>query len=171
MTPQSTKDVLRQPRRRSIVHTGRVSLLVGAAALAVSLASAGVSSASAAPARMQPAHIATPKTTNPVEVKIGSRPSVGDILVVEKGGATLYTASSCTGSCLSVWPPLELPSGATKPRGAKGVKGLGTIKIAGGKLQITYMKHPLYTFVDDSGHSVNGNGVNGFSVLTVPAPA
>jgi len=42
------------------------------------------------------------------------------------------------------------------------VKGLGTVKLANGHLQVTFNKEPLYTFSGDSGHSVNGNGVGPF---------
>ena len=75
--------------------------------------------------------------------------------------------------CRNPWrclarPPFVLPTGDSKARGAKGLKGFGTVKLADGKLQVTYHKEPLYTFADDTGHSVKGNGVGPFEV--VPAP-
>ena len=79
-------------------------------------------------------------------------------------GATLYTAKSCTGGCLSAWPPLLMPKGKTIPSGPKGLTGLGTVKL-GKHLQVTYKKHRLYTFSGDSGSSVSGNGVAGFTVI------
>jgi predicted lipoprotein with Yx(FWY)xxD motif len=87
-----------------------------------------------------------------------TRAPVGKMLATT-AGASLYTiAGSCTGSCLTVWPPLMMPAGKTKPRGADC---LSTISMAGG-LQVTYNNKPLYTFEDDSGTSLNGNHVGGF---------
>jgi predicted lipoprotein with Yx(FWY)xxD motif len=143
-----------------------VTLLVGAAALAVSL-SAGVSSAAASPARMT----ARSAVSNPPIVDIAKRPVVGKILVTLHG-VTLYRDTddgpndpTCTGSCAGIWPPLVLPAGAKMAKGGPGVTGLGTVKIANGDLQVTFNKEPLYTFVDDSGHSVNGNGDGPFEVV------
>jgi predicted lipoprotein with Yx(FWY)xxD motif len=77
----------------------------------------------------------------------------GKILVNGKGD-TLYLwakdkndKSSCNTACASVWP-FVLVSG--KPTAGPGVnaKLLGTIKVKGGN-EVTYNKHPLYTFVSD----------------------
>jgi predicted lipoprotein with Yx(FWY)xxD motif len=108
----------------------------------------------------------------PVVVKAASRPKVGVILVAVPGGATLYrdtndppNTPTCTGGCAAVWPAYVLPAGDKVP---KGVKGLGTVKLSDGDLQVTYNQEPLYTFVDDSGHSVNGNGDGPFEVVAAP---
>lgn len=113
-------------------------------------------------------------TKPPVVVVAKARPTVGTILVTVSGGATLYRDTNdgpndptCTGGCASIWPPLLLPAGDTMPRGGAGVKGLGKVKLANGSFQVTYMKEPLYTFVDDSGHSVSGNGDGPFEVVPV----
>ncbi len=74
----------------------------------------------------------------------------------------------CTGSCLTVWPPLYVAKGKT-PTGV-GVAGLGTASVMVGKkttFQVTYMGKAIYTFVDDSGTSADGNGVGGFMLATV----
>ncbi len=76
----------------------------------------------------------------------------------------LYTnPAGCSAGCQSIWPPLLMPKGATTPTGAPC---LGTAK-HGTRLQVTYHKLRLYTFTGDQGHSVNGNGVAGFSVAKV----
>jgi predicted lipoprotein with Yx(FWY)xxD motif len=96
-----------------------------------------------------------------------SRPHFGRILVTPKGGHALYymPTGSCTGSCLSIWPRLVMPRGKTMPR---GVRCLGTARFGSHhQLQVTYHGKRLYTFVDDSGHSVNGDGVAGFKVAKV----
>ena len=77
----------------------------------------------------------------------------GKILVNSKGD-TLYLwakdkndKSACSGGCLAVWP-FVLISG--KPTAGSGVnaKLLGTIKVKGGN-EVSYNKHPLYTYISD----------------------
>ena len=99
-----------------------------------------------------------------VVVKERTHAPFGKILYTTHDQALYYLKSgSCTGGCLSVWPPLLMPKGKTVPKGASC---LATAKF-GRRLQVTYDKHRLYTFVDDSGGSVNGNGVAGFAVAKV----
>ena len=99
-----------------------------------------------------------------VVVKISASRGGFKNVLTNDAGRTLYTASSCTGSCLGAWPPLLMPKGKTIPKGPKGLAGLGTAKM-GSHLQVTYKKHRLYTFSGDSGSSVTGNGVAGFTVI------
>jgi predicted lipoprotein with Yx(FWY)xxD motif len=79
---------------------------------------------------------------------------LGTILVNVKGH-TLYLfakdrngTSACSGSCAKFWPPLLSPG---KPTAGSGVKALllGTTRRSNGKLQVTYNKHPLYTYTLD----------------------
>ena len=98
-----------------------------------------------------------------VTVRLVKHSGLGKILVNGAGMAVyVFTAdsankSACTGGCLAVWPPVTVAKG-TKPTGGPGVKGLGTIS-SGGKLQVTWNKHPLYTYALDSAPGVvNGNG-------------
>jgi predicted lipoprotein with Yx(FWY)xxD motif len=138
-----------------------VATSVGIGALCATAGVLGVVPATSASAS-QVAHTAKPA----VVVKIAkARGGFKDVLTTTAGvGATLYTAKSCTGSCLTAWPPLYMPKGKSLPKGPKGLTGLGTVKV-GSHLQVTYRKHRLYTFVSDSGSSVNGNGVAGFTVI------
>ena len=101
-------------------------------------------------------------------VHVSTRGTFGKILAADHSNLSLYEhpGGPCTGSCLSVWPALLMPKGDTKPEGVKN--GLGTVPFTGGRLQVTYDKQPLYTFVYDSGRSVNGNGVSGFVVAEYP---
>jgi predicted lipoprotein with Yx(FWY)xxD motif len=80
--------------------------------------------------------------------------SIGKVIANSKGH-TLYLfradkggKSACYGQCATYWPPL-LTSG--KPVAGAGVKAslLGTTKRKDGKLQVTYKKYPLYTFLED----------------------
>ena len=99
-----------------------------------------------------------------IVVKVSaSRGGFKNVLTTVKG-MTLYTAASCNSSCLSSWPRLLMPKGTSVPKGPKGLTGLGTVKV-GSRLQVTYKKHRLYTFTGDSGSSVNGNNLAGFTVI------
>ncbi len=97
-------------------------------------------------------------------VNVVTRAPYGKILTTTKGLSLYTTASSCTGGCLTAWPPLLMTKGKTIPT---GVKGLGTVPLTfNGKshLQVTFDGSALYRFEGDSGTSVNGNGVAGFMV-------
>ena len=111
-----------------------------------------------------PAEAATPAGQGAVVVQSVNRSPVGNMLATT-AGASLYIHPSgpCTGSCLSVWPPLLMPAGKTKPKGAQC---LTTVTTAGG-LQVSYHNQPLYTFTGDSGSSLNGNGVGGFKAAKI----
>lgn len=105
----------------------------------------------------------------------GSRASVGlsqsafGRILVDGRGHSLYTfamdkgrMSTCYGACAAAWPPL-IWSG--KPRVRAGAKRslLGRTKRVGGRWQVTYNGHPLYTFVKDTAKGeTNGEGVNAF---------
>ncbi|HEV8688436.1 MAG TPA: hypothetical protein VGQ84_14230 [Gaiellaceae bacterium] len=76
-------------------------------------------------------------------------------IIVNSRGHTLYLfakdrngKSTCSGTCARFWPPL-LSRG--KPTAGPGVKAslLGRTKRSNGSLQVTYNRHPLYTYVLD----------------------
>jgi len=99
-----------------------------------------------------------------------NRMGFGKILTAARPGLrgrALYVlpSGSCTGSCLSIWPRLVLPRGKTIPAGASclGTKPFG----AHHRLQVTYHGKRLFLFDNDSGTSVNGDGVAGFAVAKV----
>jgi len=121
----------------------------------VAAATAGIAAAQTGPA---------PASTNALVVKEAFRMGFGKMLVVHGSGRALYTnPAGCSAACQSIWPPLVMPPGTTTPTGAPC---LGTAKL-GSQLQVTYHGLRLYTFVNDTGHSVNGNGVAGFHVAKV----
>jgi predicted lipoprotein with Yx(FWY)xxD motif len=114
--------------------------------------------ATVAPAASAQATVVTTQTV----VQVVDRAPVGHMLATVKGLSLYTNASPCTGGCLSVWPRLLLAAGKTTP---EGVTGLGTVTVdVGGvsRLQVTFHGKRLYRFVDDSGTSVNGNGLGGF---------
>jgi len=76
----------------------------------------------------------------------------GTILVSRTTVYTLKASSvACTAKCLKVWPEVLLPAGAKKALAGRGVvaRKLGTLKRAGGRLQVTYAGAPLYWFYGD----------------------
>jgi predicted lipoprotein with Yx(FWY)xxD motif len=93
---------------------------------------------------------------------------LGQILVNSKGH-TLYLfkkdtngKSSCTGSCAKFWPPLISHA---KPTAGSGVKAslLGTTRRSNGSRQVTYNKHPLYTYtLDTKAGQTKGEGTLAF---------
>ncbi|HEX7521217.1 MAG TPA: hypothetical protein VF441_04070, partial [Acidimicrobiia bacterium] len=100
-------------------------------------------------------------------VKTANSTTLGKI-VVTSAGKTVYTLSNngasvpCTGSCLTVWPAVLLPAGATRATGGEGVTGLGDIAAAGGQ-QVTVDGKPVYTFsVDTSPGDTKGDGITSF---------
>jgi predicted lipoprotein with Yx(FWY)xxD motif len=77
-------------------------------------------------------------------------------VLVDGQGRTLYlfekdkgTASSCTGACASVWPPLTTSGKDLAGRGVSAGK-LGSVKRADGKTAVTYAGHPLYSYAGDA---------------------
>jgi predicted lipoprotein with Yx(FWY)xxD motif len=150
-------------------------------AAVVGLAACGSSSSSSSPdtsttkAASQPTAAAVIKTTD--------NSTLGKILV-DANGKTVYTltnggaAVACTGGCLTVWPPVMLPSGTSSATGGAGVTGLTVVTTANGK-QVANKGLPLYTFANDTAAGdAKGDGLSSFGgtwhvvkVGTAPAPA
>ena len=142
----------------------------GLAAVALALsacASSSSSSSASTPATSAPAAGAS----SPASAAAASNGSTlgmttinGTAVVTNSAGKTLYwfvpdtsSASKCTGSCATYWPPVTGPVAA-----GSGVTGtLSTITRPDGTTQVTYDGHPLYTYVGDKGPGQNkGNGLN-----------
>ncbi len=121
-------------------------------------------------------------STGPVTIGAASSGKLGPFLT-GPDGRTLYThagdsmnTSTCTGSCLTAWPPLTVTAGQHPTAGA-GVTGkLGTFARTDGTTQVTYNGLPLYYWQGDAkAGDATGNGVGGFSVAaaagSAPAPS
>lgn len=100
-----------------------------------------------------------------------SSTAMGTFLTADEGRSVYLwegdhgMASSCSGACASVWPPVTT-MGA--PKAGNGVKAadLGTIKRSDGTTQVTYNGHPLYYYASDTSKGqTNGEGVNGFGAV------
>jgi predicted lipoprotein with Yx(FWY)xxD motif len=72
----------------------------------------------------------------------------------------------CSGSCAKLWPPLVVRSAAAVPNRIAGFRGtFGTIRRPDGRLQVTYKRLPLYTYVHDPPGKVLCNNVDGWFVV------
>jgi len=82
---------------------------------------------------------------------VGGGPSRG------RTGPPAPTKSTCYGTCAVYWPPVT-----GSPVAGPGMNGrLGTIRRSGGATQVTYDRHPLYTyFGDPAPGQANGNDIN-----------
>jgi predicted lipoprotein with Yx(FWY)xxD motif len=137
------------------IHRSRRALIASAAVLGA-LVSAVVPAAASQAAGAKVPVVSTATT------------SLGRILV-DARGHTLYLfgkdkngKSACSGACAAAWPPL-IATG--KPRAGAGAEAsrLGTTRRADGRLQVTYNRHPVYTFVKDTKKGqTNGEGLNAF---------
>jgi predicted lipoprotein with Yx(FWY)xxD motif len=81
------------------------------------------------------------------------------ILTSEKGAKL-----KCMGSCLTSWPPLEVPTSTKSIHLGPGVKGkIGFVARGASKKQVTFNSYPLYTFAGDSDpRQSNGQGIREF---------
>jgi predicted lipoprotein with Yx(FWY)xxD motif len=87
------------------------------------------------------------------------------LILVNSSGHTLYMfardtngKSACNGSCARFWPPLL---SHTKPTAGPHIRAslLGTTRRSNGSLQVTYNRHPLYTFsLDKQAGQTHGEG-------------
>jgi predicted lipoprotein with Yx(FWY)xxD motif len=145
-----------------------MALLVTACGSSASSGSAAAQSSSPAAAAGSPAAPGSAAASGPASSAGGtalSTATVGGTKVLTNAkGFVLYwfvpdtsTASKCTGSCATFWPPVT--GAATAGAGITGT--LGTITRSDGTKQVTYDGHPLYTYVADKAPGqATGNGVN-----------
>jgi predicted lipoprotein with Yx(FWY)xxD motif len=109
---------------------------------------------------------------SPATVGSASSTTLGQRVLVNAKGRTLYVLTPetsrhllCTSSeCLKFWPPLTVPSRATKLTRGAGVHGrLGILARKNGMLQVTLNGLPLYRFAEDrASGEVNGQNFKGF---------
>jgi predicted lipoprotein with Yx(FWY)xxD motif len=139
-------------RRELMKAVAVAACVVGVAACGGSGgSSSGNASSTGGGAYSQPA--ATPMAATGVTVK-ASTSKLGRILT-DGNGRTVYlfdkdkgAASTCSGACASIWPPVIAGTRVAGP-GISAAK-LGSIKRADGKTEATYAGHPLYTYAGDT---------------------
>jgi predicted lipoprotein with Yx(FWY)xxD motif len=107
--------------------------------------------------------VTKPATVKTRHVKLGT-------ILVNGTSHTLYLfekdkhgKSACSGACATNWPPL-LTKGKPKASGSVKASLLGTTKRSDGTTQVTYNKHPLYTFLGDANKvgATKGEGLDAF---------
>lgn len=102
------------------------------------------------------ASFAAPALAGGTTVKLG--PTAAGQLLETSSGLTLYmfthddrNRDTCVtiSGCAQVWPPFTIKG---KPTAGHSVKSslLGSIRISGGRHQVTYAGHPLYLYAGDS---------------------
>lgn len=146
------------------------------AAIALTLAACG-SSASTSSASSTPAAAGSGSTSSSSSqsgTTLDAKTIGGKQVLVNSKGFALYwfapdtaTASKCTGSCATYWPPV--PGPATAGAGVTGK--ITTITRPDGTKQAAYDGHPLYTYAGDNAPGVDkGNGVNASGGLWYVVP-
>ena len=140
---------------------------------ALALTACGSSGGAATASPPQSKTTSAPAKT--VTIRVGSS-GLGSVLV-DSHGRTLYlfkadstAKSECSGACATAWPPLLAKGKPAAGRGLSASK-LATITRAGGKKQVTYNGHPLYTYIGDKASGdVTGQGINNKFVATIDLP-
>src|SRR5262245_29682276 len=96
----------------------------------------------------------------------------GAILATPKKQALYYWTREndfrihCTGACARLWPPLVVRSKTAVARHVAGIKGtFGTIRRPDGRLQVTFNRRPVYTYVHEGPTQVLCNDVDGWFVV------
>ncbi len=126
--------------------------LIGVSALLAALTVAGVGAAAASTAQATIAHTAgatkaatlTAHSSRYGRILFDGRGRVLYLFARDRGGR-----SSCSGACAKAWPPF-LTKGAPRILSGVNAKLLGTTRRSNGTLQVTYAKHPLYYFKEDT---------------------
>ncbi len=144
------------------------TLLPTTAMLVAGLGLAACGSSSSSSSSTTTTKAAKPAATTAAVIKTTKNPNLGTILVDGASGKTVYTltkngaAVACTGSCLSVWPPVMLPAGSSTATGGAGVSGLTVVSATGGQ-QVADKGLPLYTFSGDAAAGdAAGDGLSSF---------
>jgi predicted lipoprotein with Yx(FWY)xxD motif len=97
-------------------------------------------------------------------------------IVVDARGISVYvfakdvkgSASTCTGTCASNWPPVTTASDSPAVEGVTGT--VGSVPTPGGRKQLTLNGLPLYFFAKDKAPGDTlGEGVGGVWYLVSPA--
>ena len=140
--------------------------IAGVALVAAGCGGGGGGSGSAASGY---AAVATKPTVAVNAGTIGERHTKLGNVLVDSQDRTVYLferdrgmASSCTGACASIWPPV---TATAKPGAGLGLSAskIALSKRSDGTMQVAYGGHPLYTYVGDAGPGdTKGEGLNQF---------
>jgi predicted lipoprotein with Yx(FWY)xxD motif len=155
-----------------------VRVAIPVAVIALAAAACGSSSS----AKTAPAAAASTSTgTATSSVVLDTKSGTPGTYLTDGSGKSLYefasdtaTKSTCTGACVTAWPPLTSSSAASAGSGVNA-GDIGTLTRSDGAMQVTYKGHPLYYFSgDSSAGQTNGQGSSAFGAkwwLLTPAGA
>jgi predicted lipoprotein with Yx(FWY)xxD motif len=109
------------------------------------------------------------RSANQTNATVSLRTTKLGVILVNSRGHTLYlfakdrnAKSACNGSCAKFWPPLISQGNPTAGPGVKPSL-IGVTKRNNGSRQVTYNKHPLYTFsLDTRAGQTKGEGNSAF---------
>ena len=126
--------------------------VIGLGALLAAFTVAGVGAAAVSTTQATVAHSAgatkaatlTAHSSRYGRILFDGRGRVLYLFARDRGGR-----SSCSGACAKAWPPF-LTKGAPTTLSGVNAKLLGTTRRGDGTLQVTYAKHPLYYFKEDT---------------------
>jgi predicted lipoprotein with Yx(FWY)xxD motif len=160
-----------------------MAVVVAGLALTVGLTACGSSSKSNENAASQssttavtapPTTVAATTTTQAAALmKTVANTKAGATILTDASGKPLYIrdtdpagGSSCTGNCLTTWPPLVVPAGSTAPTAAPtGITGPVTTftRTDTGAAQVLLGGKALYTYSGDTADNnpPNGDGIGG----------
>jgi predicted lipoprotein with Yx(FWY)xxD motif len=142
-----------------VIMIGRKYLSVGAVSLAaLALAACGSGTGTYGNDYGDTNNTAAP-TSAPAAAGVGLMTANSDLgtIVTDSAGMTVYMydsdtqgsgESTCSGGCLSMWPPVPAGSGAPELTGVTG--DVGTITATDGSAQLTLNGWPLYYYASDS---------------------
>lgn len=169
---------------RLSIKAAALAALSAALCLAAVACRAPAASAGAAYGTTPAAGATSTASAPPAKAVLTVRKTGAGYVLATSTGRTIYWysgdvkgsgKSTCTGSCLTVWPAV-----AGTPVAAPGVRlagKLGTITRPGGVVQATYNGYPLYTYAREvAAGRTTGNGVSGkWHIITgaalSPSPA
>jgi len=150
--------------------TGLVALAIAGCGGGGSTSSSYATSATTASTPAAATTAASGATAGIATVSVVHNSSLGSILVAGPKQRTVYLfaadkgpASTCSGACAEVWPPVIT---TTSPKATDGANtaDLGTITRSDGTKQVTYKGHPLYYYAGDgtSGGETSGQAISSF---------
>jgi predicted lipoprotein with Yx(FWY)xxD motif len=145
------------------MRTRTPPILILAAAVGLTVAVAGCGGGSNSSSAPPTAPDGKPATLGVAKHNLGT-------ILVDSKGRTLYlfardsgTKSTCTGACLTCWPPLTANGKPTVGSGANASL-IGSARQSDGSKQVVYNGHLLYLYAgdaspgDESGQNVNAYG-------------
>jgi predicted lipoprotein with Yx(FWY)xxD motif len=150
--------------------TGIVALAIAGCGGGGSTSSSSAASATTASTPAAATTAASGTTAGIATVSVVHSSSLGSILVAGPKQRTVYLfaadkgpASTCSGACAEVWPPV-ITTGNPKAAGGANTADLGTITRSDGTKQVTYKGHPLYYYAGDgpNGGETSGQGISSF---------